>query len=60
LIADDAAALKRFMEGDLRMFDNTQFRPLGGLAALAALDQREAVFEAVRQSSIVRQSLTAS
>ena len=59
LIADDPAALRRFMDGDLRLFDFSQFRALGGLRALANFTERETVFEALRQSSVVRQSLQA-
>ena len=59
LIADDPAALRRFMDGDLRLFDSSQFRPLGGLRALANFTERDTVFEALRQSSVVRQSLQA-
>jgi len=59
LISDDPEARRRFMEGDMRLFDSSQFRPLGGLQALVKFAEREQVFEAVRQSSVVRQSLSA-
>ncbi|HZY42903.1 MAG TPA: helicase-related protein, partial [Anaerolineae bacterium] len=56
LIADDASALQRFMAGDMTLFTSTQFRLLGGPAALTRFAEREAVFEVVRQSPLVRQS----
>jgi hypothetical protein len=57
LVADDPQALQRFMAGEVAIFDSSQFSQLGGLAALARFDQREAVFEALRQSTLVRQTL---
>jgi type I restriction enzyme, R subunit len=56
LIADDPTALKKFMEGDVSVFTSSQFNQLGGLAALARFAERERVFEALRQSTLVRQS----
>lgn len=56
LIADDPAALRRFLAGDMTLFTSSQFNQLGGLPALARLTDRDAVFEAVRQSTLVRQS----
>jgi len=56
LISDDAAALQRFLDGDLTLFNATQFNLLGGLSALARFAEREAVFDVVRQSLLVRQS----
>lgn len=57
LIAEDASALQRFMAGDMTLFTSTQFRLLGGPAALTRFAEREAVFEVVRQSPLVRQTL---
>jgi type I restriction enzyme R subunit len=57
LVADDPGALKRFMEGDMTLFSNTQFNRLGGFEALTQFSERDAVFEALRQSSFVRQSI---
>ncbi len=57
LVADDPAALRRFIEGDMTLFASSQFTVLGGLDALARFEGREAIFEAVRQSTLVRQSL---
>ena len=60
LIAEDSTALKRFMTGDITVFTANQFRTLGGLDALARFDHRDEVFEALRQSTLVRQSMLAS
>ncbi len=60
LVADDASALKRFLADDMTLFTGGQFTPLGGLKALAQFTQREAVFEALRQSALVRQSQAAA
>ena len=56
LIAEDAGALQRFMAGDMTLFTSTQFNLLGGPAALARFAEREAVFDVVRQSLLVRQA----
>lgn len=57
LLADDAKALEKFLAGDYAsVFDTSQFRPLGGLAALARFSDRDAVFEALRESTLVRQT----
>jgi type I restriction enzyme R subunit len=58
LVTENPEDLKRFMQGDMRIFDTGQFRPLGGIAALARFTEREKVFEAIRQSRIVQQSLS--
>jgi hypothetical protein len=60
LIADDPLALKRFLEGDITLFSSTQFVNLGGFEALAKFESRDAVFEDLRQSTMVRQSHLAS
>jgi hypothetical protein len=59
LLADDPLALKRFMAGDMTVFTASQFNQLGGVSALARFDARNEVFEALRQSILVRQSLLA-
>lgn len=56
LIADDPQALQRFIGGDVTIFSASQFNQLGGLPALAEFRERDEVFEALRQSSLVRQS----
>jgi superfamily II DNA or RNA helicase len=56
LIANDTVALRRFQQGDVTVFTGTQFNRLGGLSALAAFASREEVFEALRQSSLLKQS----
>ncbi|OHA21690.1 MAG: hypothetical protein A2849_02195 [Candidatus Taylorbacteria bacterium RIFCSPHIGHO2_01_FULL_51_15] len=60
LIAEDTHSLRKFMDGDMTIFSASQFNRLGGVAALSRFDAREAVFEALRQSTLVRQSLLAS
>jgi hypothetical protein len=60
LLAEDPEALKRFTRGDMSIFTASQFRPLGGLEALTTFENRENVFEALRQSVLVRQSLLAT
>jgi hypothetical protein len=56
LVADDPQALRRFLAGDMTLFSASQFTQLGGLAALASMADRERVFEALRQSVLVRQT----
>ena len=60
LLADDSNALKRFIEGDITVFTASQFNQLGGIAALTKFNQRDEVFEALRQSTLVRQSVLAA
>jgi len=57
LVADDPRALERFVSGDMTVFSASQFNKLGGIQALAQMDRRNEVFEALRQSTLVRQSL---
>jgi type I restriction enzyme, R subunit len=57
LVADDPRALERFVSGDMTVFNASQFNKLGGIQALAQMDKRNEVFEALRQSTLVRQSL---
>jgi hypothetical protein len=60
LIAEDSTSLRKFMDGDMTIFSASQFNRLGGVSALSHFDARENVFEALRQSSLVRQTLLAS
>jgi hypothetical protein len=60
LIAEDSGSLRKFIDGDMTIFNASQFNRLGGVAALSRFDARENVFEALRQSSLVRQSLLAT
>lgn len=60
LLAEDSRALSRFMHGDMTIFTASQFNQLGGVCALAKFEEREGVFEALRQSTLVRQSMLAS
>lgn len=57
LIAEDSNSLHKFMDGDMTVFNASQFNRLGGIAALSRFEARENVFEALRQSSLARQSL---
>jgi type I restriction enzyme R subunit len=59
LLADDPDALQRFVGGDLTIFNASQFNRLGGIAALSRFDERDDVFEALRESLLVRQSVLA-
>lgn len=55
LVSEDAQALADFMAGRYqRLFTRSQFRTLGGLDALTRFYERDAVFEALRQSSLVQ------
>jgi hypothetical protein len=56
LVADDPAALRKFLAGDMTLFTASQFNQLGGLRALAEFADRDAVFEALRPLPLVRQS----
>ena len=60
LIAEDGNSLKKFMAGDMTIFNAGQFNPLGGVSALSRFESRGEVFEALRQSGLVRQSLLAT
>ena len=54
LVSDDSEALADFLAGRLnKLFQRSQFRTLGGLDALARFNERDQVFEALRQSSLV-------
>jgi type I restriction enzyme R subunit len=59
LLADDPQALQKFVAGDMTLFTSSQFNQLGGVSALARFEERDEVFEALRQSILVRQSLLA-
>jgi hypothetical protein len=41
----------------MTVFTSSQFNRLGGMQALSEFDERDGVFEALRQSMLVRQSL---
>lgn len=60
LLIADPEALKRFMEDDMTIFGASQFNQIGGIAALTRFEDREQVFEALRQSPMIRQSIIAS
>src|SRR5208337_5146527 len=55
LVSEDPQAFSDFLAGRYqRLFERSQFRTLGGLSALARFHERDAVFEALRQSSLVQ------
>lgn len=54
LVAEDPEALEDFVDGRYtRLFQRSQFRTLGGLSAVARLADRDPLFDALRQSSLV-------
>jgi type I restriction enzyme, R subunit len=59
LLADDPQALNKFISGDMTLFNAGQFTRLGGVSALSRFEARDEVFEALRQSILVRQSALA-
>ena len=55
LVAEDSLALEDFVDGRYNsLFQRSQFRTLGGLPAIARLQEREQLFEALRQSALVK------
>jgi len=60
LLADEPDTLQRFIDGDLTIFSRNQFNRLGGVAALSRFEARDDVFEALRQSMLIRQSALVS
>jgi len=54
LVSEDGQALDDFLAGRYnKLFERSQFRTLGGLSALSRFAERDKVFEALRQSSLV-------
>jgi hypothetical protein len=58
LVVDDVEARQQFLEDDLTIFTRAQFRQLGDVQTLRRFTEREQVFEALRQSTIIRQSIS--
>jgi len=55
LVSDDTQALSDFLSGRYnRLFERSQFRTLGGLTALTQFNERDQVFEALRESSLIQ------
>lgn len=55
LVAEDSQALEDFVDGRYNsLFQRSQFRTLGGLPAITRLQEREQLFEALRQSALVK------
>ena len=55
LLAEDSQAFNKFAAGDMTVFTASQFNRLGGVSALSRFENRDEVFEALRQSVMVRQ-----
>lgn len=61
LVSEDSHALSDFLAGRYnRLFERSQFRTLGGLPVLTRFQERDQVFEALRQSSLVQCTRMAS
>jgi hypothetical protein len=60
LVTDNQEALDKFLRNDFSMFNRSQFTRLGGLEILSRFTDRDAVFESLRQSSLVKQSALAA
>ena len=60
LIADDPQALDHFLRGDFSIFGQSRFTRLGGIEMLTKFTNRDAVFEALRESSLARHSSLAA
>ena len=59
LLAEDPAALRRFMAGDMTIFTASQFNQLGGVSRAGAVSRTATqVFEALRQSLARRRPIT--
>ncbi len=58
LVIDDSEARQQFLDDDISVFTRAQFTNLGGVQALRSFSDRDDVFEALRQSSILQQSLS--
>ncbi len=58
LVVDDPEARQQFLEDNPEIFTRAQFRQLGEVQQLRRFTAREQVFEALRQSSIIRQSIS--
>jgi type I restriction enzyme R subunit len=58
LVVDDPEARQQFIEDNPEIFSRAQFRQLGDVRTLRNFTSREQVFEALRQSSILQQSLS--
>jgi type I restriction enzyme, R subunit len=60
LVAEDKEALKQFIDEDIGLYNRSQFRILGGAQALANLEHREEVFDALRESPLVERTVAAT
>jgi len=58
LVIDDSQARQKFLADDPTVFMSAQFTQLGGPKALMHFTERARVFDALRQSSLVHQSVS--
>ena len=58
LVMDDPQARQKFLSDDPTIFMSAQFTQLGGPPALLHFTERKRVFDALRESSLVRQSVS--
>jgi hypothetical protein len=58
MVVDDPDARAKFLQDDPTLFMAGQFTQMGGVSALTRFTERASVFEALRQSSLVRQAVT--
>jgi type I restriction enzyme R subunit len=58
MVVDDPDAREKFLQDDPTLFMAGQFTQMGGVSALTRFTERASVFEALRQSSLVRQAVT--
>ena len=58
LIIDDTTALERFLDNDLaNVFQGPQFSQLGGIATLRNFQNRDLVFDSLRNSALIQQTV---
>lgn len=58
LVIDDPQARQKFLSDDPTIFMSAQFTQLGGPPALLHFTERKRVFDALRETSLVRQSVS--
>ena len=58
LIVDDRDALEKFLDNDLAgVFQGPQFSQLGGIATLRNFQNRDLVFDSLRNSALIQQTV---
>jgi hypothetical protein len=58
MVVDDPDAREKFLQDDPTLFMAGQFTQMVGVSALTRFTERASVFEALCQSSLVRQAVT--